>query len=230
MTFGEQYWSERYRCGQTGWDAGAITTPLKEYIDQLTNKDIEILIPGAGNAYEAEYLFKSGCKNVTVPDISIDPLENLKTRVPDWPEEQLVQVNFFEHTGRYDLILEQTFFCALHPSQRPAYAAKMHELLKPGGRLAGVLFNDPLHDDEPPFGGNAEEYKAYFAPYFAFQAFESCYNSIPPRAGRELFINLVKKTLAFGSKISGGRSARRYNFNISVSFLSPLSKNKMPAA
>lgn len=90
MTFDEQYWSDRYRCGQTGWDTGTITTPLKEYIDQLTDKDIGVLIPGAGNAYEAEYLFKRGFENVTVLDISIDPLENLKARVPGWPEEQLV--------------------------------------------------------------------------------------------------------------------------------------------
>lgn len=29
------YWQERYQTNQIGWDVGAITTPIKEYIDQL---------------------------------------------------------------------------------------------------------------------------------------------------------------------------------------------------
>ena len=51
-----EYWEERYRAGTTGWDIGSPSTPLKEYIDQLQDPSKKILIPGAGNAYEAEYL------------------------------------------------------------------------------------------------------------------------------------------------------------------------------
>ena len=65
----EQYWSSRYAEERTGWDIGHPSTPLKEYIDQLQNKNLKILIPGAGNAYEAEYLFEQGFKNVYVLDI-----------------------------------------------------------------------------------------------------------------------------------------------------------------
>jgi hypothetical protein len=43
------YWEERYLKNEIGWDIGAVSTPLKEYIDQLTNKACRILIPGAGN-------------------------------------------------------------------------------------------------------------------------------------------------------------------------------------
>jgi thiopurine S-methyltransferase len=69
----------------------------------------------------------------------------------------------------------------------------MHSLLKPGGKLAGLLFNDPLNTDHPPFGGNKEAYKNYFNPYFHFKVFETCYNSIKPRKDRELFINFIRK-------------------------------------
>ena len=31
----ENYWSDRYRQGNTPWDAGGITTPLKTYFDQF---------------------------------------------------------------------------------------------------------------------------------------------------------------------------------------------------
>ncbi|MEQ9305362.1 MAG: SAM-dependent methyltransferase, partial [Marinoscillum sp.] len=52
----KSYWNERYDKHETGWDAGEVTTPLKTYIEQLLNKHLSILIPGAGNAHEGRYL------------------------------------------------------------------------------------------------------------------------------------------------------------------------------
>ncbi|MDF2437967.1 MAG: methyltransferase protein [Bacteroidota bacterium] len=193
MLLDKNYWTERYLNDDAAWDTGSITTPLKEYIDQLKDKNIQILIPGAGNAYEAEYLFNNGFKNITVIDLSSEPLNNLQKRIPDFPAENLIQGDFFEHSGQYHLILEQTFFCAIDPLLRIKYAEKSHELLKPKGVLAGVLFNDKLNSDKPPFGGNKEEYISYFDKYFTFKTFQLCYNSIKPRSGRELFINFIRK-------------------------------------
>ncbi len=189
----KDFWTTRYRENETGWDVGEITQPLKDYFDQLKNKDISILIPGAGNAHEAEYLFNNGFTNVVVMDISEEPLLNIQKRIPAFPKQHLVLGDFFEHTNTYDLIVEQTFFCALNPSLRKAYAKKMYETLKPNGKLVGLLFNDVLNTDKPPFGGNKEEYISYFEPYFTFKVFDTCYNSIKPRAGRELFIVLEKR-------------------------------------
>lgn len=188
----KNFWDERYKSGDTGWDAGSVTTPIKEFVDTLSVKDTKILIPGAGNAYEAEYLFRQGFRNVWVADISELPLRNFKQRFPEFPEEHLLHQDFFRMDSKFDLILEQTFFCALDPSLRKAYADKMHELLNPGGKLVGVLFDDPLNKDRPPFGGNKEEYLSYFAPLFTIHTFDRCYNSIAPRAGRELFMILEK--------------------------------------
>lgn len=188
----EDYWSARYQAAQTGWDIGAPGTPLKTYIDGLADKNLHILVPGAGNAYEVEYLWQQGFKNVWVVDIAKDPLENFKQRNPGFPQEQLIHGDFFEHTGQYDLVLEQTFFCALNPDLRKAYAQKMYQLLKPGGVLAGVLFDAPMNTDKPPFGGTMEEYRSYFEPWFTLEVFAPCYNSIAPRAGTEMFM-VVRK-------------------------------------
>jgi len=64
------YWSTRYDEARTGWDIGYPSTPLKTYIDQLTDKNTRILIPGAGNAHEAAYLFEKGFLNTVILDIS----------------------------------------------------------------------------------------------------------------------------------------------------------------
>lgn len=192
MNLDKSYWESRYENNQAGWDAGEITTPLKEYIDQLSNKSLKILIPGAGNSYEAEYLLHSGFINVTVIDLASNPLINIRNRVPSFPSENLIQGDFFNHRSQYDLIIEQTFFCALDPSLRPAYAKKMAEILVPGGKLAGVLF-DTEFEGGPPFGGNKNEYLQYFEPFFQINTLEKCYNSIKPRENRELFMILEKK-------------------------------------
>jgi thiopurine S-methyltransferase len=191
-TESESYWSERYVSQNIPWDAGDITTPLKEYIDSLEDTSQRILIPGAGNGYEAEYLHKVGFSHVYVADISPFPLQNLKKRCPDFPDDHLLGNDFFDLAGEYDLILEQTFFCALPPARREEYVKKCISLLVPGGKLVGVLFDDPLNDDFPPYGGNLNIYKSYFLPSFEPQVMDRCYNSIPPRAGRELFIILQK--------------------------------------
>lgn len=192
MKLGESYWNERWEQGLTGWDIGFASTPLKEYFDQLHDKDLKILIPGCGNAYEAEYLHKSGFEKVHLLDIAQLALSSFHERFPDFPEEHLINSDFFEHEGEYDLILEQTFFCALDPQLREKYVSKMKSLLKPGGKLVGLLFNDELNEDHPPFGGNIQEYRALFEDHFNIHCLEKCYNSIEPRAEREVFIIFEK--------------------------------------
>ncbi|OEK05645.1 SAM-dependent methyltransferase [Roseivirga misakiensis] len=186
------YWTSRYEKGQTGWDLGSVSTPIKEYIDQLDDKSIKILIPGAGNAYEAEYLWNSGFKNIYVVDLSQNPLDNLKSRVPGIPNAQLIKGDFFDLADQFDLILEQTFFCALNPQLRKSYVNKMNLLLVPGGKLVGLLFNFPLTENGPPFGGSKEEYLSLFESKFKIDTMETAYNSIKPRMGNELFIKTVK--------------------------------------
>jgi len=192
MNLDRNFWNRRYLEGNTGWDVGQISSPLKAYFDQLSDKDMHILVPGGGNSYEAAYLYQEGFKNTIVIDISDVVIANFISRNPDFPVQNLWNDNFFNVTGSFDLVVEQTFFCALDPKLRPDYAKKVHDLLKPGGKLAGVLFDDPLNKDHPPFGGHKEEYLTYFAPLFDIVVLERCYNSIKPRAGRELFMILRK--------------------------------------
>ncbi|RRT89809.1 methyltransferase domain-containing protein [Empedobacter falsenii] len=194
MELNENFWNDKYTTNQTGWDLKAPSTPLKGYIDQLEDKNIRILIPGCGNAYEAEYLLEQGFTNITLIDISEIVVEKIKEKFKHIPNIKVLHQDFFELDGEFDLILEQTFFCALDPKLRQSYSIKMNELLAENGKLVGVLFNREFGNNTPPFGGDKTEYQTYFNDYFDFKVMENCYNSIPPRAGNELFINLKKMT------------------------------------
>jgi methyl halide transferase len=193
LTLDKNYWNNRYKNNETGWDIGYISTPLKSYFDQLQNKDLRILIPGCGNAYEAEYLHQQGFKNVFLIDIAPEAIFKFSQRVPDFPQEHLIVGDFFEHKGKYDLIIEQTFFCAIIPDLREKYVQKTADLLDKSGRLVGLLFDCELNADKPPFTGYKKDYIPLFQKYFLLHTFETAYNSIEPRAGRELFINVLKK-------------------------------------
>jgi len=193
MDLSSNAWENRYLKNDIGWDLGEVSTPLKEYFNQLENKEIKILIPGGGNSYEAEYLFKNGFKNVFVVDFSKSAIENIQKRIPNFPSSQLIHGDFFELENSFDLIIEQTFFCAINPNLRAAYIVKMHQLLKSKGKLVGLMFNVPLNKDKPPFGGNKEDYLVSFKLLFNIEKMQACYNSFGNRKGRELFVKMLKK-------------------------------------
>ena len=187
----DTYWNQRYIDGQTGWDLGRISPPIQAYIDQLTDKNLRILIPGAGSGHEAEYLHQQGFTNVHVLDFAPEAIATFLKRNPSFPAEHTHVADFFKHSDQYDLILEQTLFCAIDPILRQNYAEHAASLLRKGGLLVGLLFNRTF-EGGPPFGGDKAEYMPYFQPHFSQVNMEPCYNSSEPRAGSELFIRLVR--------------------------------------
>jgi SAM-dependent methyltransferase len=189
------YWEAQYKAKTTGWDLGQVSPPIQEYIDKITDKKKRILIPGSGNSYEAEYLLEHGFTNITVIDIAPTPVAVLKEKFKNNPNIQILLGDFFEHQGNYDLIIEQTFFCALPTTMRQKYVWKMHQLLTEEGILAGLLFNRTF-ESGPPFGGSKKEYEKLFAGVFYFIKMDLCDNSIAPRANSELFIELKKKSIS----------------------------------
>ncbi|HRG69542.1 MAG TPA: methyltransferase domain-containing protein [Saprospiraceae bacterium] len=193
MTVTDQsFWQDRWENGQTGWDVGYASPALIEYMKQYPDKNAKILIPGCGNAYEAAALLDLGFTNLHLLDIAPFAVDILKNKFQHVSEINIWNGDFFKHDEVYDLIIEQTFFCALDPSLRTDYVNACFKLLKPGAKVIGLLFNVIFEKDGPPFGGTISEYQNLFSSTFEIQKMEPCYNSIPPRAGNELFFVVVK--------------------------------------
>ncbi|WP_131667834.1 methyltransferase domain-containing protein [Psychrobacter pygoscelis] len=195
------FWQQRYAAGELKWDMGQVSPPIKAYIDQLpaSAKSLDIMVAGAGNAYEVGYLHELDFDRVTVFDIAAAPLNNFANSHPDFPKDHLVCADFFKLSSeqyQFDLAIEQTFFCAIEPQWRVEYVRQMHALLKANGKLVGVLFDREFSSMTPPFGGSEAEYRALFAPYFEIEVMQRCYNSHPARQGSELFVILRAKLLA----------------------------------
>ena len=110
-----------------------------------------------------------------------------------FPDNQIIVEDFFLHKEQYDIIIELAFFSSIKKEIRKNYASKMYDLLLPKGKLIGLLFNHEFGNNHPPFGGTKEEYLSLFEPFFNIKTMDIAYNSIKPRANRELFLNLIRK-------------------------------------
>lgn len=189
----QNYWNRRWQNAETGWDMGQASPPITAYVQQYKNKNAKVLIPGCGSAYEAMFMAQRGFTDITLLDIAPAAVEKMRADFKDISAVNIRCEDFFEHNGSYDLILEQTFFCAIPVTRRAEYAKKAASLLVTGGRLAGLLFNRDFGQPHPPFGGSLLEYRRGFEPHFEIKTMDECYNSIAPRAGSELFVELIKK-------------------------------------
>ncbi len=163
-------WNLRYNNNDTPWDRGESTPELRELLKTFpelwTNK--RVLVPGCGRAYDAEEIAKVA-DFVVAADVSEIAIREARERFSAENVEWLV-ADFFkelERDGEFDIIFEHTFFCAIPPEMREAYAEKMGRLLKPDGLLIGLFYLDD--EDEftgPPWPTRTYDIERYFAERF----------------------------------------------------------------
>ena len=128
-------------------------------------------------------------------DFADDATKKFKTLCPKFPETQIIKSSFFnyEPKKKFDIIIEHTFFCAQRPEKRTDYVDSAYKVLNKKGKLIGLLFNTEFQSNEPPFGGNVEDYKLIFNKKFELLIMEDCKSSIKPRLGSELWIEFIRK-------------------------------------
>lgn len=193
MQLDRTYWNDRWEKQETGWDIGQASPAIMRFIKERISPGSSLLIPGCGNAHEAQALLEQGFTDITLLDIAPEAVQGLESRFAGEKRIRIVCEDFFQHKGRYDVIVEQTFFCALPPVLRADYVRKTWELLNEGGVLAGLLFDRVFERPGPPFGGSRQEYLGLFEKGFEIRQMETTPFSIPPRAGSELFIECIKR-------------------------------------
>lgn len=190
------YWDSRYQSDNIGWDIGFVSPAIKNWFDIQENKDLHILIPGAGSGYEVSYAHKIGFKNVFYMDISSEAVALFKSKNKSFPENRILSSDFFDLnlSSHFDIIIEQTFFCAQSPSRRVKYVKKTHDLLRKKGQIVGLLFGINFQKNGPPFGGDIVQYQKLFESKYEIEKLQICKNSIPERAGNEIWMELTKKS------------------------------------
>lgn len=158
-------WNRLYESADTPWDLGGPHPELVGRVEELGAPG-DAFVGGAGRAHDALALARGGWQVVATdwaPDAAsaADELAALGS-------QYLVSDSLTFDDGPFDLIFEHTFFCAIDPTQRPAYAVMADRLLRPGGRLAAIVF--PVGKQEssggPPWGISTAVLGATLGPRF----------------------------------------------------------------
>jgi hypothetical protein len=80
-------------------DLNTTSAAICQYLDQYPNKNAAILIPGCGNAYEAEYLVENGFRNIALIDISAEAVKKIHHKFEHNSQVKVLAEDFFQHKG-----------------------------------------------------------------------------------------------------------------------------------
>ncbi|XP_074281294.1 putative thiol methyltransferase 2 isoform X1 [Silene latifolia] len=183
-------WEKCWEIGLTTWDLRE-PTPIVEHLvrNDLLPKG-RALVPGCGSGYDVVTL-ASPDRYVIGLDLSKSAVKRageLAATSSNGTCFSFVQADFFtwNPTELFDLIFDYTFFCAIEPKLRSAWAHRISDLLKPDGELITLMFPFDDHDGGPPYKISIADYETVLHP-LGFQAISIVENelAVPSRKGRE---------------------------------------------
>ncbi len=157
-------WEARYRDGATGWERPGPNPAIQAWLELGSLQPCHILVPGAGRGAEPLVLAEAGF-SVTVVDAAPSAVAVQRARLERLhvtarvEQADLLQ---WQPPEPFDAIYDQTCLCALPPTTWPDYAARLHDWLRPGGRLF-ILFMQTHTGGGPPFHCDLAEMRRLFA-------------------------------------------------------------------
>lgn len=187
-------WDDLWQRDVTPWDRKSPSLALKDAIVSKSDifgsptsnqKRKRALIPGCGRGYDVLLLSSLGYDTygLDVSKTAVEAARKLQAETdgsemyaaqsPDVGrgEAKFLLNDFFKDDflsdtdgGRFDLIFDYTFLCALPPEMRSKWARRMSDLLAPTGHLICLewpLGKDPK-DGGPPHGLSSQLYEQLF--------------------------------------------------------------------
>ena len=148
-------WDELYRKGETFWDRGAPSPPMREYLQRNPLRG-RALIPGCGRGHEVALAAEFGLDAFGL-DIAPTAISEAQRLYPQLANRFVLGSLFdppAEMRDAFDLVLEHTCMSALPPNLRQDYRRGIDLTLRQGGLLVGVWFINPDLDpgeEGPPY-------------------------------------------------------------------------------
>ncbi|TYI11240.1 hypothetical protein ES332_A09G197800v1 [Gossypium tomentosum] len=123
-----------------------------------------------------------------ISEEAIKKAKQMSSSLPNADNFTFIEADFFSWrpTDLFDLIFDYTFFCAILPEMRSAWAQQIQNFLKPDGELVTLMFPMDDHAGGPPFKVSIEDYEEVLHP-MGFKAVSIVDNelAIEARKGRE---------------------------------------------
>ncbi|XP_074340078.1 putative thiol methyltransferase 2 isoform X6 [Apium graveolens] len=183
-------WEKSWREGVTPWDLGQPTPILLHLLQTGSLPKGRALVPGCGSGHDVIAIASSD-RYVVGLDISESAIEiatKLSSSSPSSNHHTFLKTDFFtwQPTELFDLVFDYTFFCAIEPDMRSAWASRIQNLLKPNGELITLMFPISDHVGGPPYKVSVADYEEVLHSV-GFRATSIMENelAIGPRQGRE---------------------------------------------
>ncbi|KAF2925253.1 hypothetical protein DAI22_06g038550 [Oryza sativa Japonica Group] len=186
-------WEKSWEAAVTPWDLGKPTPIIEHLVKSGTLPKGRALVPGCGTGYDVVAL-ASPERFVVGLDISSTAVEKAKQWSSSLPNADcftFLADDFFKWkpSEQFDLIFDYTFFCALDPSLRLAWAETVSGLLKPHGELITLIYLISDQEGGPPFNNTVTDYQKVLEP-LGFKAIlmEDNELAIKPRKVHDVFV------------------------------------------
>ena len=189
-------WQNHYDNDDLRWDLGQVAPPFIQLWEENKLQKGKVIIPGCGQGHEVLFLAGKGFQ-VTGLDYAPGAVDMLSRSLAEKKlQADVLHQDFFQldenHNAQYDLMLEQAFFCAIHPSRRSAYVETVTRILKKGGLLV-ALFYETGEEGGPPFNTTPSDILDHFSDDFHIETLEKTPHSVEKRKDKELLGLLRKK-------------------------------------
>jgi SAM-dependent methyltransferase len=177
----QAFWQGVYDAQDTKFDVGGPSAPLVDWLDRERPVAGRAIVPGCGRGHDVIELARRGWDALGVdfaPSAVAD--STAAARRAGLSSARFLQADIFgltaEHDGQYDLLYEQTCYCAIEPRRRDEYAQLATRLVKPGGLMVFLIYPLDARVGGPPFNVGLDEVPLRFAP-----GFELLEKGPPPR-------------------------------------------------
>jgi len=185
-------WNDRYVEGRTGWDLGAappallreIRAAMDRHTERGGGRRLRVLVPGCGRGHDALAWARAGAEVVGMDFARLAVKDATALAEREGLPVRYVEANVLEldaaFVAAFDLVWEQTCFCAIPLESRRGYAIAMSEALDQEGELLGLFWN---HGNEggPPFDVTPDHVLEAFAGVLEERDRYAVSDSVPAR-------------------------------------------------
>ena len=193
-----KFWQGVYDAGDTRFDLKGPSAPLLDWLDANAPRPGSAIVPGCGFGHDVLELARRGWDALGVDlaetPVAVGRASAAKAGLSDKATFLEADVLALDHPAAYDLLFEQTCYCAIEPHRRDDYARFAARVVKPGGTLVFVVFPVDGRSGGPPFNIGVDEVKLRFAAAFDLVRMGPPLRpSSVGRAGKELFAELRRQ-------------------------------------
>lgn len=185
------FWEERYRAGQTGWDRGRAAPAFETLLGgPSAPKPGRLAVVGCGRGHDARLFAGRGFQVVGFDFAPSAVAAAREAAAREGLAMEFVAADIFalpdDYAGAFDYVVEHTCFCAIDPARRAEYVSAVARLLQPGGELI-ALFLVHRRPGGPPYTTDEAEVRRLFQGRFRLDQLDAPAELADLPSGFELF-------------------------------------------